>query len=395
MQLFEEDQVPIQRFVEFLRTDRVGDAESEQAWRQVKEQLGNDVYRDVLRLMTQMDFEADEAREHWFAIQEHRAGLSRTLARDVGLQVAVCDYFLNIKPRLKDLVFVDVQSLVQKERSALVDELTGLYNRRYFKEALSREMERSARFSQPFSLLILDIDHFKDYNDTLGHQAGDRVLKELADVLRNQSRSIDHVVRYGGEEFVLILPQSETKQSLMAAERYRSAVEHHPFYGQERTPSGNLTVTIGVAAYPLDAITSTELFKKADEALYKGKEIRNRIVCWGQHYRRFSRYPLSMELVLQEKGGDGFDRIPGMATNISPNGLGCITDRPLEPGLPLCAVFRFGQEGDELEVKARVVRLDKTPESEKSYYLGLSFDLEGGEEEKILRALMKLAVPLQ
>jgi GGDEF domain-containing protein len=157
------------------------------------------VYADGLYLLTRMRFEPAESRCYWDEIIHHMAALNLALGRDVGLRVAVCDYFMNLHPRMREPVIVEVQVLLQKERGALVDELTGLYNRRYFNDAIQREVERFKRFGQRFSLIMLDVDHFKRFNDTYGHLAGDDVLHTLGGVLQGTARTFDHVVRYGGE----------------------------------------------------------------------------------------------------------------------------------------------------------------------------------------------------
>ena len=390
MDIFSQDDLPVKLLVEFLNEDNPNPSLAREEWDQLEKRFGERIYPEILYLLTQMEFEPNEARSHWYKILEHRDLLNRTLGRDVGLRVALCDYFTNIDPKLKNLVFLEVQLFLQKERSALVDELTGLYNRRFFNQVVHREVEHAKRFDQPFSLLMLDLDNFKNFNDTYGHQAGDRALIEVAQVLTQTARAIDHVVRYGGEEFVLVLPQVDKEQALLAGERHRQAVEMHLFVGQEKLPSGNLTVTIGLATFPVDADDATELLQRADEALYQGKEAgRNRVVPFGPNKRRHTRYPIHVEMMfrLREFGDRSFQK--GAIRDISLGGLLCETDQPLELGRPLDVILSTPDDEFGLRLRARAVRLTQDRKEEDSYYLGFSFELDSVEEENALQVLIE------
>ncbi|HSB51735.1 MAG TPA: sensor domain-containing diguanylate cyclase, partial [Dissulfurispiraceae bacterium] len=127
------------------------------------------------------------------------------------------------------------------------DDLTGLFNRRYFFEALEAEIQRARRYRRVFTLLMLDLDHFKHYNDTHGHLRGDEALRELGRLLLHGTRRADVVARFGGEEFVVILPEINKAGGAVAAEKIRAAVERQPFSGRDRQPGGTMSVTIGVA----------------------------------------------------------------------------------------------------------------------------------------------------
>ena len=387
---FGQDDFPFKLLVEFLSEDNSDPNLVQEEWNRLEKRLGEKIYPEILYLLTQMEFKPDEARRHWYKIIEHREDLNRRLGRDAGLRVALCDYFTNINPKLKNLVFVEVQLFMQKERSALVDELTGLYNRRFFNQVVRREVEHAKRFEQPFSLLMLDLDNFKNYNDMYGHQAGDKALTEVAQVLNQTARAIDHVVRFGGEEFVLILPQVDKEQALLAAERHRHAVEAHSFSGQEKLPLGNLTVTIGVATFPTDAQEAQELLQQADDALYQGKKDgRNRTVLCVPNKRHHTRHPLRMEMMfrLREAADQSFQQ--GTTQDISLGGLKCQTDLHLDLGRQLDVFLSTPNDDFGLQLPARTVRLTKNPEAEHSYYLGLSFELNSEEEENALRILIE------
>ena len=161
---------------------------------------------------------------------------------------------------------------------AIRDGLTGLFNRRYFLEALKTELSRSQRHGHVFSVLFIDLDHFKNYNDTFGHPAGDEVLRTIAELLTKNNRGATIVARYGGEEFILLLPETPKSGAQTFADRLRKCVEQHPFHRENAQPSRHMTLSIGVSTYPEDGADGNALISRADEALYRAKEAgRNRV----------------------------------------------------------------------------------------------------------------------
>ncbi len=160
---------------------------------------------------------------------------------------------------------------------ANTDKHTGCYNKTYFNNRIALEVNKCKVTGEPLSLVLFDLDHFKKLNDGYGHDAGDYVLKEMAAVIRaNGIREQDVFARYGGEEFVILLPKTNLKQSFEIAERLRKLVENKEFnYEGKRLP---VTASIGVADYRQGVLTGTDLFKRADEAVYKAKEAgRNQV----------------------------------------------------------------------------------------------------------------------
>jgi two-component system, cell cycle response regulator len=163
---------------------------------------------------------------------------------------------------------------------AVRDGLTSLYNHRYFQEALTRELSRSRRYQKECSVIFMDVDHFKTYNDTHGHPEGDSLLKRLSDILMDHVRSSDLAARYGGEEFVLLLPETTKDSALRMAETLREKVELEPFRGREQQPLGKVTISVGVATFPADGADPPSVMAFADQLLYKAKHGgRNMVVC--------------------------------------------------------------------------------------------------------------------
>jgi diguanylate cyclase (GGDEF)-like protein len=161
-------------------------------------------------------------------------------------------------------------------RLAITDGLTKLYLHRYFQQRFDEELKRAKRYGKSVSLIMMDIDHFKNFNDTYGHQVGDRVLKTVARLVEKSIRDTDIPARYGGEEFAVILPEMDSEGARVPAERIRKAIESYDFYvEEEKVP---ITISLGVATYPEHAEEKSMIIEYADTALYYSKETgRNRV----------------------------------------------------------------------------------------------------------------------
>ncbi len=214
-------------------------------------------------------------------------------AKDKINGIIVADNFITREPITKDdirmLTMLANQAGLAIENSQLyektvllahLDSLTELWNHGYFQYLLNTELEKSTAMQMPLSLLMLDIDYFKVYNDALGHQAGDIILKDLALLLKEQSRKMDLVCRYGGEEFAIILPQTDKKEALLIAERLRMDIERHTFIHQEILPSKKLTVSLGIASFPEDGVLPAELITASDKFLYQAKNKGRNKTCY-------------------------------------------------------------------------------------------------------------------
>ncbi|MGE4357213.1 MAG: diguanylate cyclase [Candidatus Omnitrophota bacterium] len=152
------------------------------------------------------------------------------------------------------------------------DYITRLWNHGRFQQLMNEEIKKSLENKTPVSIIMLDIDNFKNYNDTLGHQAGDKVLQEIGNIIRDNVRKNDWACRYGGEEFAIILPQTNKEDTVKFAERLRAKIESHKFPHEEIQPLQKITVSIGVATFPEDASSKDELIYKADMAMLEAKK---------------------------------------------------------------------------------------------------------------------------
>ncbi len=196
------------------------------------------------------------------------------LNRDAGFSQEDEDSFLNFAFQ----AFQTISLQTELAKLATTDGLTGLYNHRVFQDRLSEEILRAERYKSKLFLLIIDIDHFKRFNDTYGHQTGDAVLKTMAGIIKDSIRKVDFAARYGGEEFVLILPETDCGHTYKVAERIRRAVMDYPFHLKDGTMAA-LTVSVGVACFPEDSAEKEDLIGKADAALYFAKDFGRNRVC--------------------------------------------------------------------------------------------------------------------
>ena len=215
-------------------------------------------------------------------------------AKDKVNGIILADNFITKKPVTKDdirmFIMLANQAGLAIENSQLyektvtrahTDSLTELWNHGYFQYLLQSELEKAKITQCPLSLIVLDIDNFKIYNDTLGHQSGDKILKTLATLIKNQSRKMDYVCRYGGEEFTIILPETQKKEAFLIAERLRMDIERHAFVNEEIMPNKKLTASMGLSSFPEDGFSPSELISHSDKALYAAKQKgKNNTCCY-------------------------------------------------------------------------------------------------------------------
>lgn len=184
---------------------------------------------------------------------------------------------------IRQVIILDVTEIkrAQKEiettneilkKLSTTDSLTGIWNVRYLKERLAVVHQESERLQQPYGVIFIDVDHFKQFNDKNGHPAGDEVLKQVANLLKTQCHERQTPTRYGGEEFVILCEDSTLKEVAECAERIQKTIEQTPFPYGDKQPLGKVTASLGVAVFPQHAGSPEQLLKNADEALYQAKQ---------------------------------------------------------------------------------------------------------------------------
>jgi diguanylate cyclase (GGDEF)-like protein len=224
-------------------------------------------------LFPQAQLSQRDAADRSVAIEAHRRELSSRLGRDVGLSVAALDYLLNVSRELVAPTIVEHEVLEVLEHRSVTDPLTGLFNRYHFEATLKQEVARCLRSGARLSLLLVDVDQLKAVNDRWGHQAGDRMLRRVADAIRSSLRSADIAARYGGDEFAVILPDTDARAGRLVAERICANVGASVGTGDVPDAATKLTVSGGLAELPLaaPAISEAQFVVAADRALYLAK----------------------------------------------------------------------------------------------------------------------------
>jgi len=233
--------------------------------------FGAQIYPALLYVAAHLEFTPEAAEQQYRAAVAHWDALSRRTRRAVDFRVALLDYFIAINRRIKNPKIIEIQIFQKTRHESEIDALTQLHNFRFLRKALERETLRAKRYRCPLSLLVIDVDDFKHYNDRNGHLAGNRALRRVANLLRRSVREVDVVARFGGEEFAVVLPQTGARGAKTIAERLREAVENGRIPHAKHQPGGRFTVSVGVATLT-DSLASAEaLLQAADAALYRAK----------------------------------------------------------------------------------------------------------------------------
>lgn len=222
-------------------------------------------FSDILYAVTHHYFAPVTAEKLWNEILLHKAAMSKAMNRNVQITVATLDYLSNIKSEISSQTLISEDYIAEIAELSMRDGLTGLFNHTTFFELINVELTVFERYGTVVSLLIVDIDDFKDVNDLYGHQEGDRILIDMAAIIKGQTRASDICCRYGGEEFAVIFPFTDAKEAEGIAEKLRTALMRSLPNGQ------NLTVSIGVASCDENTTSSYQLVKSADDALYQAK----------------------------------------------------------------------------------------------------------------------------
>lgn len=328
----------------------------QRALESLEETFGQDVYSELLYVLAHLRMEPDEARKHWDNVLEVRRDLQELLGGPVDVRVALVHYFVNVNRTLKNPKVIELKLFQETQASVYRDELTGLFNYRYFREHLPREIERNDRHDNSLSLVMIDIDDFKRYNDNHGHLAGNRALVALAELIEEAIRASDVALRYGGEEFVVMLPYTSKTDSLIVAERIRRRIERHRFAAE------SLTVSLGIAAYPGDSAEPDDLVQKADSAMYMAKSRGKNCVClYGDDRRTFKRLDAKLEGTLCEVSAE---YCPFTTLDVSEGGLLLLADRNLKVGSLVDISMSIDEEVDDVACTGRVVRVEENAEGD-------------------------------
>jgi diguanylate cyclase (GGDEF)-like protein len=333
---------------------------------QLESGYGETVYRELLFLLCHLRFESREARRCWQDIVAHHGEMQERMGSPVDLRVALASYFLQVNRQLENPKIIELKLFEATQASAYRDELTGLYNYRFFSEFLRCEVLRAGRTDAPLSLVMIDVDDFKAYNDRCGHETGNLALRGVSRLLTHTLHEADMAARYGGEEFALILPGTPKHEARVVAERIRGAIELHGFPEQSAQPGGTLTVSMGLATFPGDARDTGALIRCADRAMYAAKlEGKNRVQLFGDCSRSYRR-------VDADVGGSvrlvGSEALPMTCVSLSEGGLCFLAACSVEPGTFMEITLEPQGSSDPISLVSRVVQI--TPADSGSYLIG-------------------------
>ena len=372
--------------VELLEGAALEKVEWERHVQELEGQHGDEVYRHLFFILANLDFSLEESITHWQGLLETWEEVNQGVPQPIDIRVAVLHYFLEIDRKLNNPTIVEMKILREVKESAILDGLTHVYNYRYFRDRIEHEVRREERSALSVSLLMIDIDHFKVFNDCNGHLQGNVALQELAELMKSVVRETDVVTRYGGEEFAVILCGTKKGGALLVAEKIRKLVEETSFEGEGTQPGGILTVSIGVATSPIDATDSQNLIAKADAALYRSKsEGKNRVTPYSDDRREFVRFDSRLigEVRVMEPEGS-----PIETANISQRGLLFTSETPCLVGGVVEILLTVPPEDEEVVCTARVVRVI---EKAKDYEVGVKIiNIEGIDRHRFQRHLASL-----
>lgn len=335
---------------------------------QLRKAEGDKVFQGLLSVLTHFEFEAGDAKEKWRKIISYRKEMEAMLGRTVNLATAACDYFSTIQKDLHNPKIVEISIFEETAKLAHYDSLTELFNRRYFDSALSREMSRSKRYDFDLSVIFFDLDDFKALNDSFGHQVGDLALKNVAKEIMKQTRVEDTAARYGGEEIVMILPQTHKEKAFFVGDRVRKNIEEMTL--EHGGIPIKITLSGGVASFPIDSMNGQGLVECADRGLYQAKnQGKNNVALYSSEKRRFPRIDFSGQInaFLLSEPGKSFT---GKAKNISMMGLLFESVESMEIGEELRLDVPIPPHNNRLPITGRVARVIP---SNHSFDIGVSF----------------------
>jgi diguanylate cyclase (GGDEF)-like protein len=336
------------------------------------------VFSNAVRFLFHLTLDDPEAEALLERVLVHRTALAGALGRDPGVRVAAMDYLSNVDRRYENPQIVEMQEFEETERSARTDTLTGLWNRKVFHEQLEGEIRRSRRYRWPVTVLMLDLDHFKQINDTHGHGLGDLVLARVGGIVRHAVREPDAACRIGGEEFAVVLPETAREGGYAVAERMRKRVQQsfaeHPVDGHD-VP---VTISAGLACFPDDGLHADELLARADEALYGAKHAgRNRVCVHYREKRAAIRFPAKAGTSVH------LDGAAGTAINLSRTGVLIEIGGDLSAAAPVFfRIERGASHPDPATVASgRVARILPRPARVPHVRAAVAFDVPLAEDE--------------
>jgi diguanylate cyclase (GGDEF)-like protein len=343
-------------------------------------EYGNIACQIIFEVMVDLHLNRDTAMDYWEKVHQHALWLNEQVGRPLPLVATMSDYFANQKHKLisnpKLTTYEHFDSLVNH---STIDRLTGLFNRNCLNDTLSHLLALTQREDTELSFVFLDLDDFKLINDTYGHQMGDSVLHKFGKLLSSSIRQSDIALRYGGEEFIVLMPNTERKDALMLSNRIRLKVKNTPFIEGDITLS--ISISGGLAVYPTHAKTADELIYSADSALYRAKGAgKNNIKVFKNENRHYLRVPLLQNIKVKEINFDGATIQEGICQNICFGGVLFETLQHYLVGDAIQVAIEV-DDGNPIIIFGSVVRVE--PVANDYFAIAVSFSF--GDMEKLAK----------
>jgi diguanylate cyclase (GGDEF)-like protein len=281
---------------------------------------GAEVLKTVFKLLAGIDLPPEKCSLHWEKTQIHRQKLSELLGRNIDITTALCDYLQSATRLLSHPRLIEARQYENFIHETVNDKLTGLFNRPYFDEAFNQQVALANRYHEDFTVLFLDIDDFKEVNDTYGHLAGDAALQAIAGVILKEKRDSDVAARFGGEEFVLLMTHTDNINAYIFAERLRKQIEILEITYRDQV--FKLTVSGGIASYPFNSQDPMQLLQMADSAVYLAKGAgKNIISLYKKEKRRYLRVKIDQPVLAKELDFNNSEIFTGTSKDICIGGI--------------------------------------------------------------------------
>jgi diguanylate cyclase (GGDEF)-like protein len=292
---------------------------------------GPQVLTAVFKLLAGIDIPQEKCPAHWEKTQHHRQKIAELLGRNVDITTALCDYLQTATRFLSHPRLIEAIHYENFVHETIHDKLTGLFNRPYFDEAYSQQVSLAKRYHDDFTVLFLDIDNFKDINDSHGHLAGDEALRQIAEVISQVKRDSDIAARFGGEEFVLLLTHTDNVSAFVFAERLRKQVEKLEIRFHDQVLK--LTVSGGIASFPFNSQDPGQLLQMADSAVYLAKGAGKNMIChFKEEKRRYLRVKIHQPVLAKELDFHNSTTFNGISKDICIGGILFENDESLPLG---------------------------------------------------------------
>jgi len=359
------------------------------------ENNGEETYRIVIQILTDQDLESEEAKKNWIEIITHRENISNALDRKISLMTAITDYLDSYKESLKEHKIVEISTYEKAIKESTHDNLTGLFNKAYFRNALNQHLSLAKRNNTDLSVLFLDIDDFKEINDTLGHHTGDDILKIVAQIINQELRSSDIAARFGGDEFVVLMPNTYKTNALVFSERLREAIMQKPIKIKDEILQ--ITMSGGVAGFPVDAQNVQNLLNLADSALYRAKGAgKNNISLFVNDKRRFLRIKFNRTIQIKRLGFRNTRVLSGTSKDIAIGGILFENKEALPIGTKIQVSIPVTEKSDPLLLIGTVVRVEALGTDNFDIGMILSFkEMEKTAKDEISKFLIQQSDPRQ